>query len=63
MERERQRREGAKKKAPSPKQDELKERRRNMFLRSVRENREDKRFEKRGEDVSCLFLRPDTGAC
>ncbi|KAF2771233.1 hypothetical protein EJ03DRAFT_325681 [Teratosphaeria nubilosa] len=39
------------KKAPSPKQDDLKERRRSMFLRNVREKREDKRFEARGEDI------------
>ncbi|KAH9810112.1 hypothetical protein Tdes44962_MAKER01085 [Teratosphaeria destructans] len=42
------------KKAPSPKQDDLKERRRSMFLRSVREKREDKRFEARGEDIMRL---------
>lgn len=42
------------KKAPSPKQDELKERRRSMFLRKVREGREDRRFEARGEDVCRL---------
>ena len=40
------------KKAPVLKQDELKERRRGMFLRKVREDREEKRFESRGEDVS-----------
>lgn len=40
------------KKTPSPKQDELKERRRNLFLKKVKEGREDKRFEARGEDVS-----------
>lgn len=40
------------KKAPSPKQDELKERRRSMFLKKVRDGRDDKRFEARGEDVS-----------
>ena len=42
------------KKAPSPKQDELKERRRNMFLRKVQDGREEKRFEARGEDVCCV---------
>lgn len=44
------------KKAPSPKQDELKERRRSMFLKKVRDEREEKRFEARGEDV-CIVLR------
>lgn len=46
------------KKAPSPKQDELKERRRGMFLKKVKEGREDKRFEARGEDV-----RHSAGVC
>lgn len=40
------------KKAPSPKQDELKERRRKLFLKKVSDVRDDKRFEARGEDVS-----------
>ena len=40
------------KKAPSPKQDVLKERRRNIFLRKVKDGREEKRYEARGEDVS-----------
>jgi hypothetical protein len=40
------------KKAPSPKQDELKERRRRNFLKKVSNSRDDKRFEHRGEDVS-----------
>ena len=39
------------KKAPSPKQDELKEWRRDIFLKKVKQGREDKRFETRGEDV------------
>lgn len=39
-------------KAKVPKQDELKEKRRHMFLRKVKEGREDKRWESRGEDVS-----------
>lgn len=42
------------KKAPSPRQDELKERRRGMFLKKVREGREERRFDSRGEDV-CIF--------
>lgn len=42
------------KKAPSPKQDELKERRRKQFLKKVAHERDDKRFEARGEDV---FIR------
>lgn len=41
------------KKAPSPKHDDLKERRRSMFLKKVKEGREDRRFEARGEDVRC----------
>lgn len=47
------------KKAPSPKQDELKERRRKLFLKKVQDEREEKRFEARGEDVShkCMFQR------
>lgn len=40
------------KRAPTVSQDALKERRRGMFLKKVREGREDKRFEKHGEDVS-----------
>lgn len=47
------------KKAPSPKSDELKERRRNMFLRKVREGRDEKRFESRGEDVRTLSINED----
>lgn len=39
------------KKAPSPKQDELKERRKKNFLKKVQEGRNDKRFEARAEDV------------
>lgn len=39
------------KKAPSPQHDELKERRRNNFLRKVQDGREEKRFDARGEDV------------
>ncbi|KAK5127627.1 hypothetical protein LTR85_006968 [Meristemomyces frigidus] len=42
------------KKAPVPKQDELKERRRSMFLKKVREGREEKRWESRGEDMMRL---------
>lgn len=42
------------KKAPSPKQDELKERRRSIFLKKVKEGRDDKRFEARGEDIMRL---------
>jgi hypothetical protein len=41
--------------APTVSQDALTERRRGMFLRKVREGREDKRFERHGEDVS-IFL-------
>ena len=44
------------KKAPSPKPDELRERRRSLFLRRVRDGREEKRFEARGEDVCRDFL-------
>ena len=40
------------KRAKVPKQDELKERRRSMFLKKVEEEREERRFERRGEDVS-----------
>ena len=40
------------KRAPTVSQDALTERRRGMFLRKVREGREDKRFERHGEDVS-----------
>jgi hypothetical protein len=43
------------KRAPVVSQDALKERRRGMFLKKVREGREDKRFEKHGEDVSIPF--------
>lgn len=43
------------KKAPSPKQEELKERRRRMFLRKVKEGREERRWENRGEDVWLPF--------
>jgi hypothetical protein len=44
--------------APSAKQDELKDRRRNAFLRKVHNQREDKRFEARGEDIMRLeFVR------
>ena len=39
------------KKAPAASQDALKDKRRGMFLRKVREGREDRRFEARGEDV------------
>lgn len=42
------------KKAPVVSQDALKERRRGMFLKKVREGRENKRFEKHGEDVSIV---------
>lgn len=44
-------------KAKVPKQDELKEKRRHMFLRKVKEGREDKRWESRGEDVSRRLCR------
>lgn len=40
------------KRAPAVSQDALKERRRGMFLKKVREGREDKRFQSHGEDVS-----------
>jgi hypothetical protein len=40
------------KKAPVVSQDALKERRRGMFLKKVKEGREDRRFERHGEDVS-----------
>ena len=43
------------KRAPVVSQDALKERRRGMFLKKVREGREDKRFEKHGEDVSIPY--------
>lgn len=39
------------KQAPSPRQDELREKRRGQFLKKVREGRDDRRFEVRGEDV------------
>ncbi|KAK3722661.1 hypothetical protein LTR37_002231 [Vermiconidia calcicola] len=42
------------KKAPSPKPDELKERRRNLFLKKVKNGREERRFEQRGEDIMRL---------
>jgi len=41
-------------KAPSPRPDELKERRRSMFLKKVREGREDKWFEARSDDMMRL---------
>ncbi|KAK1080766.1 hypothetical protein LTR33_005267 [Friedmanniomyces endolithicus] len=44
----------APKKAPSPQQDDLRETRRRLFLRNVREGREDKRWEHRGEDIMRL---------
>jgi hypothetical protein len=44
------------KKAPAVSQDALKERRRGMFLKKVREGREDKRFERHGEDVCIPHL-------
>lgn len=40
------------KRAPIPRADELKERRRSLFLKKVQEGREERRFEGRGEDVS-----------
>jgi hypothetical protein len=40
------------KRAPAVSQDALTERRRGMFLKKVREGREDRRFERHGEDVS-----------
>lgn len=40
------------KKAPAQSQDALKDKRRGMFLKKVREGREEKRFERMGEDVS-----------
>jgi len=43
-------------KAPVPKQNELKERRRGMFLKKIQEGREDRRYASRGEDVSCQYL-------
>lgn len=49
------------KRAPAVSQDALKERRRGMFLKKVREGREDKRFEKHGEDVS--WLSPRVNSC
>lgn len=39
------------KKAPSPNQDELKERRRKLFLKKVSDGRDERRWESRGEDV------------
>ena len=47
------------KKAPSPKQDELKEQRRKLFLKKVQDGRDEKRFEARGEDV-CLTPRSES---
>ncbi len=44
-------------KAPSPRQDDLKERRRSMFLRKITDGREERRFESRGEDVGTSSLR------
>ena len=44
------------KRAPAVSQDALTERRRGMFLKKVREGREDRRFERHGEDVSILLL-------
>lgn len=44
------------KKAPSPRPDELKERRRKLFLKNVRDGRDEKRFERRGEDVSIYLV-------
>ncbi|KAK5709721.1 hypothetical protein LTR17_019541 [Elasticomyces elasticus] len=41
-------------KPPTPKQDDLKETRRRLFLRNVREGREDKRWAQRGEDIMRL---------
>ena len=43
------------KRAPAVSQDALTERRRGMFLKKVREGREDRRFERHGEDVSIHF--------
>ncbi|KAK3110198.1 hypothetical protein LTR53_015765 [Teratosphaeriaceae sp. CCFEE 6253] len=46
------------KKAPSPAHDELRDRRRGLFLKSVREAREDARWAQRGEDMMRLdFMR------
>ena len=42
------------KKAPSPKAEDLKERRRKIFLKKVKEEREEKRYESRGEDVRLI---------
>ncbi|KAK0268678.1 hypothetical protein LTR91_002068 [Friedmanniomyces endolithicus] len=44
----------APRKAPSPRQDDLRETRRRLFLRNVREGREDKRWDTRGEDIMRL---------
>lgn len=44
------------KRAPAVSQDALKERRRGMFLKKVREGREDKRFLSHGEDVSIILV-------
>ncbi|KAK3653215.1 hypothetical protein LTR56_004751 [Elasticomyces elasticus] len=41
-------------KPPTPKQDDLKETRRRLFLRNVREKREDQRWAQRGEDIMRL---------
>ncbi|KAM0715467.1 hypothetical protein Q7P37_008965 [Cladosporium fusiforme] len=42
------------KRAPAVSQDALKERRRGMFLKKVREGRDDKRFQSHGEDIMRL---------
>ena len=45
------------KKAPSPSSNELKEQRRKNFLKRVADEREEKRYEARGEDVSiCCYM-------
>ncbi|KAK5715728.1 hypothetical protein LTR17_016716 [Elasticomyces elasticus] len=41
-------------KPPTPKHDDLKETRRRLFLRNVREKREDQRWAQRGEDIMRL---------
>lgn len=46
------------KKAPSPRQDELVERRRSMFLKKVRQGREDKRFEAREKMYVYIIRTP-----
>ncbi|KAK4496550.1 hypothetical protein PRZ48_012530 [Zasmidium cellare] len=46
------------KRAPAPRQDELKDRRRNAFLRKVQNDRDERRYESRGEDIMRLeFVR------